>query len=169
MSERLFNPPREVAISGKPIDSSKLPKTRRAYFDQGKYWRTADGTWIRVKNMSAAHRANIAAMLIRKAATIVDQIGYAEVMQLAHWSSLGMGEMAYDSVSADIERADAERTADPEKWMRSTKLFRSLSKPRCEHGTKVVKSTPSVFDGADPVRTYADGCQSYGPYAGAFR
>lgn len=34
----------------------------------------------------------------------------------------------------------------------------------CEHGAAVVKEEPSAFAGAKPIRTYADGCQSYGPY-----
>lgn len=34
----------------------------------------------------------------------------------------------------------------------------------CEHGAPVTGETPSVFEGAQPIRTYADGCQSYGPY-----
>lgn len=36
----------------------------------------------------------------------------------------------------------------------------------CEHGAAVVRENPSAFAGAKPVRTYADGCQSYGPYQG---
>lgn len=35
----------------------------------------------------------------------------------------------------------------------------------CDHGAAVTKEDPSVFEGAAPVRTFADGCQSYGPYA----
>lgn len=38
--------------------------------------------------------------------------------------------------------------------------------PKCDHGEPMVRETPSAFKGADPVRVYADGCQSYGPYAG---
>lgn len=34
----------------------------------------------------------------------------------------------------------------------------------CDHGAAVTAETPSVFDGAGPVRDYADGCQSFGPY-----
>lgn len=34
----------------------------------------------------------------------------------------------------------------------------------CDHGAAVTGETPSVFEGAEPVRDYADGCQSYGPY-----
>lgn len=36
----------------------------------------------------------------------------------------------------------------------------------CDHGAAVTSQSPSVFDGAAPVRTFSDGCQSYGPYAG---
>jgi hypothetical protein len=34
----------------------------------------------------------------------------------------------------------------------------------CEHGAAVVKEEPWAFAGAQLTRTYADGCQSYGPY-----
>lgn len=32
------------------------------------------------------------------------------------------------------------------------------------HGAQVADETPSAFSGAGPIRTYTDGCQSYGPY-----
>lgn len=34
----------------------------------------------------------------------------------------------------------------------------------CDHGAAVTAETPSAFEGAEPVRDYADGCQSFGPY-----
>lgn len=34
----------------------------------------------------------------------------------------------------------------------------------CTHGAAVAEESPSVFHGAAPVRTFTDGCQSYGPY-----
>lgn len=34
----------------------------------------------------------------------------------------------------------------------------------CDHGAAMVTETPSMFEGAEPVRDYADGCQSFGPY-----
>ncbi|HEX8106118.1 MAG TPA: hypothetical protein VF516_00255 [Kofleriaceae bacterium] len=37
--------------------------------------------------------------------------------------------------------------------------------PTCDHGFPVVEEQPSAFEGAPPPRQYADGCQSYGPYA----
>ena len=42
-------------------------------------------------------------------------------------------------------------------------LARRLSEP-CKHGSQVVLRDESVFEGAPPVLTYEDGCQSYGPY-----
>jgi len=38
----------------------------------------------------------------------------------------------------------------------------------CQHGAPVVEETPSMFENSGPVRTYADGCQSYGPYGKVF-
>lgn len=34
----------------------------------------------------------------------------------------------------------------------------------CDHGASVVRETSSAFAGAEPIRDYSDGCQSYGPY-----
>jgi hypothetical protein len=42
---------------------------------------------------------------------------------------------------------------------------RAAERVTCDHGSPVVRETPSAFEGADPVRTFADGCQSVGPYA----
>lgn len=36
--------------------------------------------------------------------------------------------------------------------------------PPCEHGAPIARVTPSAFKGAKSSVTYADGCQSYGPY-----
>lgn len=58
-------------------------------------------------------------------------------------------------------RAEAALTPDalPPKWSAP------LSQPRtCDHGAVEVASTASMFEGAEPIREYADGCQSFGPY-----
>lgn len=36
--------------------------------------------------------------------------------------------------------------------------------PTCQHGATVIRESPGAFEGAEPVRDYADGCQSFGPY-----
>lgn len=43
-------------------------------------------------------------------------------------------------------------------------LVKLINQP-CEHDSPAVSFEPSQFDGAPPVRTHKDGCQSYGPYA----
>jgi hypothetical protein len=40
-----------------------------------------------------------------------------------------------------------------------------LPGPTCDHGATVAEQEPSAFSGAEPIRTYSDGCQSYGPYS----
>lgn len=42
-------------------------------------------------------------------------------------------------------------------------LVKLINKP-CEHNSPAVSFEPSQFNGAPPVRTHKDGCQSYGPY-----
>jgi hypothetical protein len=47
----------------------------------------------------------------------------------------------------------------------AVELTRRLNDGRtCQHGSPVVSANPSVFEDAEPVRTFEDGCQSYGPY-----
>lgn len=94
------------------------PKSLPALFAQGKHWRRSDGTWVRVKDMHPAHRANAARMLLRDAA------GWAQKVSMA---TLSMPLDSSDDV-LDALGKDWERTGNPEKWMRSTKLYRRLVK-----------------------------------------
>ena len=43
-------------------------------------------------------------------------------------------------------------------------IVHGMGEVTCEHGTPVVKLVESAFEGAPPVRRYADGCEQYGPY-----
>ena len=43
-------------------------------------------------------------------------------------------------------------------------LTQRKNEPTCDHGAAVAEESRSAFEGAEPVRTYADGCQSFGPY-----
>lgn len=45
----------------------------------------------------------------------------------------------------------------------AAELVKLLNQP-CEHNSPVTSYEESQFDGAPPVRTHKDGCQSYGPY-----
>ena len=48
--------------------------------------------------------------------------------------------------------------------LEAVELARKMNEPTCDHGAAVTAERPSMFEGAQPVRDYADGCQSYGPY-----
>jgi hypothetical protein len=50
------------------------------------------------------------------------------------------------------------------RWKELTTESPVPAGPVCGHGAPVASVDPSAFEGADPVRTYTDGCQSYGPY-----
>lgn len=47
----------------------------------------------------------------------------------------------------------------------SDRLDQGEDASTCDHGEAMVAEQPSAFEKAQPVRTYADGCQSYGPNA----
>jgi hypothetical protein len=44
-------------------------------------------------------------------------------------------------------------------------LTELINRPCGDHGSPVIAVEPSQFEGAPPIRTHEDGCQSYGPYA----
>lgn len=123
---RLFPVPTE-----RPKDA---PRTYLTYFDQRKWWRQRDGEWFRIKDMHPQHRANAAAWLLRHASPLAAAVSWLETEQLARWITPGMGEHARDAVEEAVFRADEVRTADPEAWIESTKLYRSLIKKRKSDG-----------------------------------
>lgn len=101
--------------SGPDLRAKSLPEL----FKQGKYWRQQSGEWVRVKDMHPAHRANAARMLLRDAADYAVKVSTAE-------TTVAFG--APDEVFERALQEDAARTRDPEAWMRSTKLYRRLTK-----------------------------------------
>lgn len=64
-------------------------------------------------------------------------------------------------VHGRIEEGTADLPALPARW---SAPMTPVSAPVCKHGSPVKDESPSVFDGADPVRTFEDGCFSVGPY-----
>jgi hypothetical protein len=64
-------------------------------------------------------------------------------------------------VHGQIEEGAAELPPLPPRW---SAPLTPVAGPTCDHGAAVVNETPSAFEGAEPVRDYADGCQSVGPY-----
>jgi hypothetical protein len=87
-------------------------------FRQGEWWRTKEGEWVRIADMEASHRANTARFLIRRAAGYAEAMGFSELV--------GM-QGAPDEVVDEWIRDDSRRMDDPEKWMRSTPLYRALT------------------------------------------
>lgn len=99
-------------------------------FDQGRWWRTRDAGWVRIKDMHPTHRANAAALLIRQAPALASRVSWIEFATLDRWLAFGMGKMAADAVESEMAALDERRTTDPEEWMANTKLYRSLTRPR---------------------------------------
>ncbi len=100
------------------------PMSVTARFDQGEWWRTRDGRWLRIAEMEPGHRYNAAAMLMRSAR--------AQAFRYA-WDFDGMvgahdgGDVAHDA----LERMSAEITRqsikDPQGWLRGTALYQALT------------------------------------------
>jgi len=96
------------------------PRTITAMFDQGKWWKSANG-WIRIKHMTPAHRANVARGLMRAVDTVATSyIHVTEIEMMLYNAPDGV----FNSIMNDLGRIDADRKA----WLRGTKLYRKLTK-----------------------------------------
>lgn len=102
-----------------PAAPEGVPRNMMALMNQGKWWRTGDGIWVRIKEMTPAHRRAAASHLMRAAKVIEDRYSFFE--------SRGLWD-APDGVWNSIENAASRRGADPEAWLRGTKLYRKLTK-----------------------------------------
>jgi hypothetical protein len=96
------------------------PRSLRELFEQGKWWKGAEG-WIRVKDMTPAHRLNVARLLIRNAADYAEQMAWS-----THAALVGLN--APEEVVDDMFREMEERDAEPTAWMCKTKLYRKITK-----------------------------------------
>lgn len=95
------------------------PRDLAGILRQKKWWRTRDGEWVRVKDMSESHRHNVARLLLRNARAYSEQI-YMRDSLLAADAPDGV----WNAIVAEAHRRDC----DPVGWMRGTKLFRRMSK-----------------------------------------
>lgn len=100
-----------------PANPPGVPRTWHAYLNQGEWWKTQADEWVRIADMTPGHRANAAALMQRAAASIEMRYGI---------SMLGLYANAPDDVIDAFLVEDARRQGDPERWIRSTVLYRAL-------------------------------------------
>lgn len=104
---------RRAADMGKPC-------TWGAMVDQAEWWRTKDGTWVRIADMAESHRHNTARFILRRAARIEFQVSLSD---LTFANAFDLGENARDA----LENMHSDRASDPAKWLRGTDLYRALA------------------------------------------
>lgn len=96
------------------------PRTWAAMVDQSEWWRTKDGTWVRIADMAESHRHNTARFILRRAARIEFQISLSD---LAFADATHFGVNARDA----LENMHSDRASDPARWLRGTVLYRALA------------------------------------------
>jgi hypothetical protein len=92
-----------------------------AKFQQGVWWRTKEGEWLRIAEMGERHRRHTAAMLLRKAAGYVGMMAWSDLAGLTG----PFGDAPEEVVDATFHE-QAIREQDPEAWVRGTPLYRAL-------------------------------------------
>ena len=85
-----------------------------SYFDileQGKWWRTADAVWVRVRDMEVRHALFTLALLERKADDLATRYVFSPVFFDAP-----------DEVQAELDHI----VDNPSRWIRSTEIYQSM-------------------------------------------
>jgi hypothetical protein len=100
------------------------PFTVTARFDQGEWWRTKDGRWLRIADMDETHRYNTAAMLTRRAAHHAFAYSWAFVGVVGGHDG---GDMAHDALEQISDELNRQAVDDPEGWLCGTTLYRALT------------------------------------------
>ena len=121
------------------------PMSVVARFDQGEWWRTRDGRWLRIAEMSAGHRYNAAAMLMRGAPLHAFRYAGGFAGEVAAHDG---GEMAHDSLERLLDAVNNQAVNDPGGWLRSTALYTALTAGLTVQGDG---TRPWQAEGRDPV------------------
>lgn len=111
-----------AASIGHSPDGKPLSVTAR--FDQGEWWLTKDGRWLRIADMDETHRYNVAAMLMRRAARHAFAYSWAFVGVV---SAHDGGDMAHDALERISDELNEKTARDPQGWLRETALYRALT------------------------------------------
>lgn len=100
------------------MTTERMPERLRERLNQGEWWRTKQGQWLRIADMQPSHRRNTAAMLLRNATAYEFRYDMDELMFLGG----NVSEHAEDA----IMEAQARRMENPHRWIRETKLYQAL-------------------------------------------
>lgn len=124
------------------------PAGARLGVHQGEWWVTAVDEWLRIEEMPLGHVESVMRMLVHRAPSLADR----EWWRAADYIP-GAGDMAADR----IEREMDEMMRDPERWLKSTTLYRALKKRRKVLRKQLKKIKPIVEAGeVDPGWTWTD-------------
>jgi len=100
------------------------PLSVTARFNQGEWWRTRDGRWLRVVEMEPGHRYNTAAMLMRTAHIQAGRYAWGFAGMVAEHDG---GDMAHESLERALDEIVEQIGGDPQGWLRGTVLYKALT------------------------------------------
>jgi hypothetical protein len=100
-----------------PAPPQDAPKSWRETLAQDTYWKTTD-EWVRIADMTPAARTHAARLMLAKAERIEG---------IVEWEEMRLLGDAPDDVYASFEYAWDRRSADPQRWLRDTALYRALT------------------------------------------
>lgn len=93
-----------------------------AYFNQGETWFPNGKPAVAISGMDPAWRHNAAAFLVRNARAYLLQYDFGEFFSIQGVTA----PVAREALDQGLEEAQAERSADPEAWIKSTPLYKAL-------------------------------------------
>lgn len=109
------------------MTTDEHPAGMHALIDQGEWWRTKDGTWVRVTDMARSHRLNTARFLLRGARRY-SQALYSEASRsMPNWDMDDVSDGVFNALFGVAEAEANRRDADPVSWMVQTELYRAIA------------------------------------------
>lgn len=100
---------------------------------QGKWWVDITGQWLKIDEMSLGHVENVMALLLRRSVSAASM----EIVKLdfIRWND------ASDGVFWGLVNEIASIQANPERWMKSTRLYLALKARRKSLRKAIKKGT----------------------------
>jgi hypothetical protein len=136
---------RETYLLSIGYSADGKPLSVMARFGQGEWWRRKTGEWARIAEMSAGHRYNTAAMLMRNAARHAFTYTWQMTGEAAAHDG---GDMAQDALDDLAAEAHHDAITDPRGWLRETTLYGALTAGLTIQGDG---TEPWQKTGRDPV------------------
>lgn len=100
------------------------PTSLYEQMNQGTWWKTKEGSWVRIDEMEESHAANLVTFLERRASRYALAYSWQSAMSMP--DAADCGDMTFDALQREQSLLERQVYEDPLTWLRDTPLYRAL-------------------------------------------